>query len=121
MLDTLLAAETKGLIDSEGIREEVDTFTFEGHGTTGMGLIFTLLLLAHHPEAQEKILLEVKETQEKSGLKKFTVNDLNNMKYLDCVIKESLRLFPPGPYFARTLTEDLELGLDIFKLNFNVY
>jgi cytochrome P450 family 4 len=113
MLDTLLAAETKGLIDSEGVREEVDTFTFEGHGTTGMDLLFTLLLLAHHPEAQEKILLEVKETQEKSGLKKFTVNDLNNMKFLDCVIKESLRLFPPVSYFARTLTEDLELGLYI--------
>jgi cytochrome P450 family 4 len=114
MLDTLLAAETKGLIDSEGVREEVDTFTFEGHGTTGSGLIFTLLLLAHHPEAQEKILLEVKEIQgEKNGSQKFTVNDLNNMKYLDCVIKESLRLYPPVPYLARTLTEDLELGLYI--------
>ena len=29
MLDTLLAAERDGLIDHEGIREEVDTFMFE--------------------------------------------------------------------------------------------
>jgi cytochrome P450 family 4 len=110
MLDTLLAAERKGLIDSDGIREEVDTFTFEGHGTTGAGITFTLLLLAHHPEAQDKIMLEIKEMHEKNGSQKFTVNDLNNMKYLDCVIKESLRLYPPVPYFGRTLTEDLELG-----------
>jgi cytochrome P450 len=114
MFDTLLTAESKGLIDSEGVREEVDTFTFEGYGTTGMCIVFTLLLLAHHPEAQGKILLEVKETQgEKNGSKKFTMKDLNDMSYLDCVIKESLRLYPPVPYFARTLTEDLELGLTI--------
>lgn len=29
MLDVLLAAEKNGLIDGEGIQEEVDTFTFE--------------------------------------------------------------------------------------------
>lgn len=29
MLDHLLVAEQKGLIDDEGIKEEVDTFTFE--------------------------------------------------------------------------------------------
>ena len=29
MLDLLLAAETDGLINYEGIHEEVDTFTFE--------------------------------------------------------------------------------------------
>jgi cytochrome P450 family 4 len=113
MLDTLLAAETKGLIDGQGIQEEVDTFTFEGHDTTAAGLIFTLLLLAHHPEAQEKILLEVKEMRGKNDSERFTVNDLNNMRYLDCVIKESLRLYPPVPYFARTLTEDLEMGLNV--------
>ena len=29
MLDLLLSAQQKGLIDDAGIREEVDTFTFE--------------------------------------------------------------------------------------------
>ena len=29
MLDLLLTAEKNGLIDNEGIKEEVDTFTFE--------------------------------------------------------------------------------------------
>lgn len=112
MLDTMLAAEKEGLIDEEGIREEVDTFTFEGHDTTSACLIFTLLLLAHNPEAQEKILEEMKELWlQNGGNKEFSVNDLNNLKYLDRVVKESLRLYPPVPYFGRYLSEDLYLGI----------
>lgn len=122
MLDTLLAAESKGLIDSEGIREEVDTFTFEGHDTTSSALTFTLLLLAHHPEAQKKILEELR------GIKKddenLNMTDLSQLKYLDRVIKESLRLYPPVPYLSRIISEDVVIGKKsklcgkIFNFNF---
>lgn len=53
MLDMLLQAKDKGnLLDLDGIREEVDTFIFEGHDTTSISLGFTLMLLANHPEIQ---------------------------------------------------------------------
>lgn len=60
MLDTLLAAEYEGKIDKHGVQEEVDTFTFEGHDTTSAGLMFTLLLMAHHPDVQDRIYDEFK-------------------------------------------------------------
>lgn len=61
MLDTLLAAEQQGKIDANGIQEEVDTFTFEGHDTTSVGLTFSLLLLAENPDVQQKIYNEIIE------------------------------------------------------------
>jgi len=37
-------------------------------------------------------------------------NDLSKMVYLECAIKESLRLYPPVPYIAREAKEDVVIG-----------
>lgn len=60
MLDTLFAAETtNNQIDYQGIREEVDTFMFEGYDTTSAALMLNLLMLAHHAEEQNKVFAEL--------------------------------------------------------------
>ena len=39
-----------------------------------------------------------------------TQEDMPNLKYLECCIKETLRMYPSVPLFERTITEDVQIG-----------
>lgn len=106
MMDTLLKAERQGMIDEEGIIEETDTFTFEGHDTTSAAITFILLLLAHHPEAQDGIYNEIRDVLDTKD--ELTIEDFGKFEYMDRVIKESMRIYPPVPFISRKLSEDFQ-------------
>lgn len=106
LLDLLLHSTIDGKpLSNEDIREEVDTFMFEGHDTTTSGIAFCLYNLALHPEIQAKVFAEI-QTEIGLGDVKLSLQELNKLSYLELVIKESLRLFPSVPYFARRITEE---------------
>ncbi|KAI7815710.1 cytochrome p450 [Rhyzopertha dominica] len=108
-LDMLLLSRDENgqpMTDQE-IEDEVHTFMFEGHDTTATSLCFTLYLLAGHADIQEKAYEEL------NGIfgdddRDCTHQDLQNMQYLELVIKESLRLYPSVPSFAREVVEDVD-------------
>ncbi|NXN94750.1 CP4V2 protein, partial [Rhinopomastus cyanomelas] len=106
-LDMLLSAtdEEGNRLSYRDIREEVDTFMFEGHDTTAAAMNWVLYLLGRNPEAQKKVHKELDEVFGDSD-RPVTMDDLKNLRYLECVVKEALRLFPSVPMFARTLQED---------------
>ncbi|CAO1427376.1 unnamed protein product [Diamesa serratosioi] len=107
MLDTLFQAQEAGLIDDEGIREEVNTFTFAGHDTISNGLLYILLLLAHNPQSQQKIYGEIENVLKSKNTDNILIDDLGKMPYLDRVIKECLRIYPPITFISREFSEDL--------------
>ncbi|KAF9794160.1 hypothetical protein SFRURICE_009537, partial [Spodoptera frugiperda] len=109
MLDLLLDEEAKGRIDEAGITEEVDTFMFEGHDTTATALCFMIMRLANEPRAQDSIAEELKSIFGDSQ-RPPTLEDLSQMKYLDCCIKESLRLYPSVHFMSRYFAEDVKIG-----------
>jgi len=58
-LDLLLNIlnDTPDQMSDIDIREEVDTFLFEGHDTSSISMTMTLVLLGMHPEIQVRIVL----------------------------------------------------------------
>ena len=47
------------------------------------------------------------------------MEDLNQMKYLECCIKESLRIYPSVPAILRYITEEIDIG--IYKTKYFFY
>ncbi|XP_018572314.1 cytochrome P450 4g15-like [Anoplophora glabripennis] len=96
------------LTDDE-IKEEVDTIMFEGHDTTAAASSFVLSILGVHQDIQEKVFEELKEIFQDNLSRPITFNDTVQMKYLERVILETLRVYPPVPIIGRVLKEDVTL------------
>ncbi|XP_030855600.1 cytochrome P450 4V2 isoform X2 [Strongylocentrotus purpuratus] len=90
----------------EAIREEVDTFMFEGHDTTAAAVNWALLLIGQHPTVQARLHDEIDQVFGDSE-RPITSDDLSELSYLSCVVKESLRLLPSVPGIGRDLDEDI--------------
>eukprot|EP00731_Ephydatia_muelleri_P013306 Em0007g616a len=108
-LDILLTAvdeEGRGLSDLD-VRNEADTFMFEGHDTTASGISWTLYLLAKHPEHQEKCRDEIRTVLD--GRSHLEFADLPKLQYTHWCIKEAMRLYPPVQHIYRNANEDILL------------
>ncbi|KAJ8913515.1 hypothetical protein NQ315_017065 [Exocentrus adspersus] len=134
-LDTLLDCN-ESLTKAE-IREEVDTFMFEGHDTTSSALNFALYSLATNPDVQvgiqafsnffyfkkkfqRKVVEEQRRIFHDDVNAKVTLSSLPEMKYLELVIKETLRLYPSVPIIGRKLTEDLVWEGSVFPKGISI-
>ncbi|CAL7940657.1 unnamed protein product [Xylocopa violacea] len=109
MLDLLIAAHRNNQIDDVGIRDEVETFMFKGHDTTAMCFCYTLMLLAEHPEIQDRVRAEVKVVMEQNG-GKWNISAVQQLSYLERCIKESLRLYPVVSAIGRSTEENIKLN-----------
>lgn len=111
LLDILLEAKINGVpLTDEEIREEVDTFMFEGHDTTTSAIGFALYLLSTEPRVQQKLLEEINATLIMNGDQSWSYSALGDLRYMDLVIKESLRLFPSVAFLGRRIEEDFQLS-----------
>ncbi|KAJ3655748.1 hypothetical protein Zmor_014863 [Zophobas morio] len=108
-LDLLLEATVDGQpLSKVDIREEVDTFMFAGHDTTASAISFTLFCLANYPDVQQSVFEEQELIFEGDRKPNVKYAHLQSMKYLEQVIKETLRLYPSVPIIGRQPDVDLE-------------
>ncbi|EAT41567.1 AAEL006815-PA [Aedes aegypti] len=83
-------------------------FFLAGFDTLSTGLTFLTYELALNPEIQQRLYEEVMETESNLDGKPLTYEVLQQMKYMDMVISESLRKWPPGIVADRYCTKDYQ-------------
>ncbi|XP_031494058.1 cytochrome P450 734A1-like [Nymphaea colorata] len=92
----------------EEIVDECKTFYFAGKETTANFLTWTVLLLALHKEWQSKARDEVLSVFGHHGHP--VAESLGQLKIVEMVLKESLRLYPPAVFLLREAYKDMKLG-----------
>lgn len=100
----------EGMFTEDEIREEVNTFMIGGFDTTATTAAFAVHLLGNHPEAQRKVHEELDAVFGNDRERPVTADDIPRLTYLECVIKEALRLYPPTPIIARDIDEEINIG-----------
>ena len=110
VLSLLLAVRDEageGFSDRE-VRDQLMTLMFAGHDTSTSTLTFMMYELARHPDVVERL----QEEQDRVlGDETPTIDQLEReMPYLDMVLDEVLRLYPPAWIGPRRVVRDFEFG-----------
>lgn len=105
------AAGEGGLSDVE-VRDELVTLVIAGHETVASALSWTLLLLADHPQVQQRLHAELDVVL--PGRRAPGWADLAALRVTRSVVDEALRLFPPAWVLTRRAeSEDQICGVAV--------
>jgi cytochrome P450 len=77
--------ETQQPLSLKEIRDEVNTFLFEGHDTTATALLWAIYLISQRPDVQKRLYDEIVQVL---GENDPSYDDLSKLKYLGMVLKE---------------------------------
>jgi cytochrome P450 len=104
----LLAQDEDGQgMDDKQLRDEVMTMFLAGHETTANALMWTFYLLSQHSDIKQRLYAEIDRVL---GDRTATLQDLAQMPYLEMVLKESMRLYPPVAALSRSPYADLQIS-----------
>jgi cytochrome P450 len=111
LLSILLAArdiegDRAGLTDAE-VRDEVVTLITAGHETTANALNWLWYLLAHNPEVERRLHEEIDRAL---GGRLPTAADVEHLRYVEMVLLEAMRLYPPAWGIERRALRDQSIG-----------
>ncbi|KAM4619510.1 thromboxane-A synthase isoform 3-T5 [Polymixia lowei] len=94
----------KRMMTEDEIVGQVFIFLLAGYETSSNTLAFICYLLAINPDCHSKVQEEVDDFFTRHESPDYA--NVQELKYLDMVISEALRLYPPGFRFARDIDQD---------------
>ncbi|KAF7760629.1 hypothetical protein Agabi119p4_10038 [Agaricus bisporus var. burnettii] len=100
-------------LDENELTGQMTVLVFGAQDTTSASLSRILWQLSHRPDIQEKIRGEIQALRNQKAMDphnaRLSYEDLIRLSWLDAVIKETLRLYPPVPFVRRVATRDCTL------------
>jgi len=110
LLSMLLAAQDeddgRGMTDQQ-VRDEAMTIFLAGHETTANALTWTWFLLSGAPEVEARVHDEVVRVLEG---RLPSIGDLPALSFIERVVTESMRLYPPAWIIGRRAIDEYHVG-----------
>ena len=110
LLSMLLSAQDEddgGVMTDQQVRDEAMTIFLAGHETTANAMTWTWYLLGGAPDVEAKVHEEIDRVL-KGRLP--ATEDLRLLPYVERVVTESMRLYPPAWIIGRRAIADYPLG-----------
>ncbi|KAK9710333.1 Cytochrome P450 [Popillia japonica] len=101
-------ADGSKLLTLEEISAQAFVFFLGGFETSSTTMTFCLRELAFNQDIQDKLREEVSEAYRKNN-GELNYDTLMGMKYMDKVVNETLRMYPPAPVLNRVCTADYNI------------
>lgn len=107
MLQSARYEDTGDAMPAELLRDEIRTILIAGHETVGSTACFITYLVSKYPEVHRRIVEEIDTVL---GGARPTFDDVRELKYINMVVREVLRLYPAAWTISREAIEDDEIG-----------
>jgi cytochrome P450 len=105
LLSILLRARDRGEQSDRQLRDELMTMLLAGHDTTALTLTYTYYLLSEHPEVRDRVHAEIDGIDGRP-----TAADVRGLEYVDRVLSEAMRLYPPVYTLFREPKTDVRIA-----------
>lgn len=115
LLDHMLAAEDPETGRRMGVDDliyNMQFFIVAGHETTALAIAWSLYLLANSPTQQDKAH---QQAHAQLGGRAACAEDLAAMPFIEQILEEAMRLYPPVGLLARTVVAEDELCGRVMK------
>ena len=112
--DMKLKLDSKKTLDEDTLVATAMVFMIAGYDTTATTLSFASYLLSKHPEEQARLQDEIDQAFADADGEFPDYSTIQSLSYLDMVVHETLRMYPPIPFLSREASVDYKIpGTDV--------